>query len=63
MTRVPTPPPAPALKGFLDEVIVPILVVRFLREHAAANPDRDLEHGAVSQTKDFVTVRTGSPQR
>jgi len=63
MTRVPTSPPAPALRDFLDEVVVPLLVERFLRERAAADPGRDLEHGDVSQTKDFVTVRTGSPQR
>jgi hypothetical protein len=33
MTRVVTPPPATALRAFLDEVVVPILVERFLREH------------------------------
>ena len=63
MARVATPPPEPALRNLLDEVIVPLLVERFLRERAAADPGRDLEHGDVSQTKDSVTVRTGSPQR
>ena len=38
MTRVPTSPPAPPLRDFLDEVVVPLLVERFLRERAAADP-------------------------
>jgi hypothetical protein len=32
MARALTPPPEPALKDFLDEVVVPILVERFLRD-------------------------------
>ena len=32
MARVPTPVPDLALKVFLDEVVIPILVERFLRE-------------------------------
>jgi hypothetical protein len=33
-------PLAPALKSFIDAVIVPALVERFLREQAAAPPVR-----------------------
>ena len=60
MARVATPPPEPALRNFLDEVVVPLLVERFLREHAAA-VSRDHQKGrAVSESKDCETVRTGS---
>jgi len=32
-----TMPPEPALRAFLDEEVIPLLVARFLREHGAAN--------------------------
>ena len=63
MTPVVTRPPEPALKAFLDEVVVPLLVARFLRERAAATARCEVEDDGVSLTKEFETVRTGSPQR
>ena len=60
MARLPTSPPEPALKALLDEVIVPILVARFLREHAAADPERERPGDVVSRSRDFETVRVGS---
>ena len=60
MTRVPTPPSEPALRNFLDEVVIHILVERFLREHAAANPERERPGDAVSRSRDFETVPTES---
>ena len=60
MARVATPPPASALKAFLDEVVVPLLVERFLREHAAADPERERQVDGVSRSRDFETVPRGS---
>ena len=60
MTRVPTSPPAPALRNFIDEVVVPLLVERFLREHAAAAPERERQVDVVSRSRDFETVPTES---
>ena len=63
MTRVPTPPPEPALRNLLDEVIVPLLVERFLREHAGAAA-RDQQKGrAVSESRVISTVRAESSPR
>jgi len=51
------PPPEPALRAFLDEVVVPILVERFLREHAgqrwsASGPPRSAPNDAIAQPLD-----------
>jgi len=53
-------PPEPALRSFLDEVVVPLLVERFLREHAAADPERARPGDVVSRSRDFETVPRGS---
>ena len=45
MARPPTPLPEPALKAFLDEVVVPILVERFLHQHAARVAERNGNDG------------------
>ena len=61
MLKVPISPPAPALKALLDELIVPALVARFLRERAAATARWEVEDdAAVSRTKVIETGRTGS---
>ena len=60
MARVATPPPEPALRNLLDEVIVPLLVERFLRKHAAAGPERERQVDVVSRSRDFETVPRGS---
>ena len=60
MVCLVTLPLGPALKAFLDEVIVPILVARFLREYEAANSERERPGDVVSRSRDFETVRVGS---
>jgi hypothetical protein len=60
MTRFPTPPPEPALKAFLDEVVIPLLVARFLREHAAAATGGERRERSVSLTNDCGTGTAGS---
>ena len=50
----PLPPADSALRAFLDEVVVPILIERFLREHRAMHErdedDRDGREGGVSES-------------
>jgi len=52
-------PPEPALRSFLDEVVVPLLVERFLREHEASAEAREQDGGSVSSSRDFETVPVG----
>ena len=60
MLKNPPSPPEPAFRVFLDEVVVPLLVERFLREHAAAVAEREQCEHPVSSSRDFETVPPGS---
>ena len=60
MPETPPVPPEPALKDFLDEVVVPILVARFLREHAAHAAERAREESLTgSEHRDGENVAAG----
>ena len=56
------PPPLPdlALKNFLDEVVIPLLVARFLREHAAHAAEGAREESPTgSEHRDGENVAAG----
>ena len=53
-------PPEPALRSFLDEVVVPLLVERFLREHEASAEEREQNGGSVSSSRVIETARVES---
>ena len=59
--RNPAPLRDPALQSFLDEVVVPILVERFLRERAVATLGCGEEDRTVSSIDDSETLAAGSP--
>ena len=59
MLKVPTPPPEHALKAFLDEVVIPILVERFLRERAVATLGCGENDRTVSSINDRETLAAG----
>ena len=59
--RNPAPLPDPALQTFLDEVVVPFLVERFLREHAVATLGCGEYDRTVSSIDDSETLAVGSP--
>jgi hypothetical protein len=48
-----TPPLEPALRDFLDEVVVPILVERFLHKHRATHD------GSATEGSDSITPDRG----
>ena len=52
--------PEPALQALLDEVVVPLLVERFLRAHEASAEAREQDGGSVSSSRVIETVRVES---
>ena len=54
------PLPDPALEDFLDEVVVPTLVARFVREYAAATEPSERKDRSVSLINDSETLAPGS---
>ena len=59
--RNPAPLRDPALQSFLDEVVVPILVERFLREREVATLGCGEEDRTVSSIENSETLAAGSP--
>jgi hypothetical protein len=59
MARVPTSLPEAPLKAFIDEVVVPILVERFVRENrgtgAASPTERDGSTKGIAATRQGVS--------
>ncbi len=59
MLKVTTSPPAPALRNFLDEVVVPLLVERFLREHqgmgATSSTECSRSTNGIAMTREGVS--------
>jgi hypothetical protein len=56
MTAMRTPLPEPALKAFLDEVVVPLLVARLMREREASVSESESDAEGVSLSNVIETV-------